>query len=88
MTEQWAFYPHETWNVSECSRLGPFPAPSLLSEHALCPCFPYERGRERKGGCENMKGGERKDVVTVRSLGVEGVGESVTVKGQRSRVKA
>lgn len=36
MVEQWAFYPHETWNVSECSRLGP----SLLSEHALCPQFP------------------------------------------------
>lgn len=36
MAEQWAFYPHETWNVSECSR----PGPSLLSELALCPLFP------------------------------------------------
>lgn len=43
MAEQWAFYPHETWNVSECSRLGP----SLLSEHALCPLFlPRERDRD------------------------------------------
>lgn len=57
MAEQWAFYPHETWNVSECSRLGP----SLLSEHALCPLFPpreRDRDTESIGGCVNTEGGE------------------------------
>lgn len=42
MAEQWAFYPHETWNVSECCR----PGPSRLSEHALCPLVPPS---ERRG---------------------------------------
>lgn len=42
MAEQWPFYPHETWNVSECSRLGP----CLPSERALCPLFPPRETRK------------------------------------------
>lgn len=39
MAEQRAFYPRETWNVSECSRLF-----SHSTQHCV-PCFPRERER-------------------------------------------
>lgn len=41
LMEQWTFYSHKTWNVSECSSLGP----SLLSENALCPLCSRETER-------------------------------------------
>ena len=58
MAGQWAFYAHETWNVSECSRRGP----SLLSERALCPLRSPEREAETARSQE--AGGEEGDVVT------------------------
>lgn len=41
----------KTWNVSECSRLGPSP----LSEHALCPLVPLRETHRGKGSVVSAK---------------------------------
>lgn len=58
VAEQWAFYLHETWNVSECSS----PGPSLLSEHALCPLFPPRERQRQQEHWQLRKEGDRKAI--------------------------
>lgn len=85
IAEQWVFYAQETWNVSECSRLGPSFCQSML----CVPCFPWEKHTQWIHRLHERRMRGNRDVLTVTAevlksfFRVEGVGESLRTEGRQ-----
>lgn len=86
IAEQWVFYAQETWNVSECSRLGPSFCQSML----CVPCFPWEKLTQWGHRLHERRMRGNRDVLTVTAevlkrffFRVEGVGESLRTEGRQ-----